>query len=117
MIRRRNRFHGHRSVSRVRGRVVHTALFSVRCADNKRQDYRVAVVVSKKVDKRAVVRNKIRRRIYELIRTHAELTGLPVDMVVYVKSADVASMPFEELTRQLLRTARPLVLAIQKSLK
>ncbi len=30
--------------------------------------YRVAVVVSRKVSKSAVVRNRIRRRIYELVR-------------------------------------------------
>ena len=34
----------------------------------KRQTYRCAVVVSKKVEKSAVARNRIRRRIFEVIR-------------------------------------------------
>jgi len=62
---------------------------------------RVVVVVAKKVMKSAVGRNRIRRRVYEVIRH--ELTHLPphIDIAVSVFSADVALMPAQELEREL----------------
>lgn len=93
MIRRANRFHGHRSVSRVKGSVVHTQHLTLRVAKNRHKDYRAAVVVSKKVASSAVVRNRIRRRLFEQIRTQGRLNGSPLDVVIYVKTTDVAQLP------------------------
>jgi len=55
------------------------------------------VVVSKKVAKSAVTRNRIRRRLFEIVR----LTPIqkPHDMLLVVHSADLASMPAPELQR------------------
>lgn len=102
MISRKNRFHGHNSVSKVRGKSIHSENFSIRCASNRKDDFRLAVVVSKKVDKRAVVRNRIRRRVFEVIRTSNLLDNKPVDVVVYVKNSTVAEMPVGNLTSELI---------------
>ncbi len=69
-------------------------------ANTKRTSYRAAVVVSKKVHKSAVVRNRIRRRVYEIIRTHVGPTA-PVDFAFMIYDESVATMPAEQL-RQLI---------------
>lgn len=69
--------------------------------DNKRGFTRVAVVVSKKVSKTAVSRNKIRRRVYEAIRENFEFVPLERDYIFVVYSADVLTMPYSELVKLL----------------
>ncbi len=110
MIARKNRFHGHNSVSRVRGKSVHTQNFKVFYMHNpKRQDYRMAVVVSKKTAKSAVVRNRIRRRLYELVRTQAMLAGQPFDVVFVVQNPDLANMPAQDLALQVMNATQKIV--------
>lgn len=101
MIIRKNRFHGHHSVSRVRGVSLHGQLMSLRFAPSHNKDYRAAVVVSKKIDKRAVVRNRIRRRLFEIIRVQGGLAGKPVDIVVYAKTAEIATADHGVLAAEL----------------
>jgi ribonuclease P protein component len=67
----------------------------------KRTDYRVAVVVSKKVNKSAVVRNRIRRRVYEVVRGYGLATNL--DVIITVFDEVVATMPAEQLQKSLRR--------------
>ncbi len=110
MIARKNRFHGHKSVSRVKGETIHTSLFSCRFEKTKRSDYRLAVVVSKKVSLKAVVRNRIRRRLFETIRKQKRLQNIPVDVILYVKTVDVATVDQTELDKQ-LATATKKILA------
>jgi len=99
MISRDNRFHGHNSLRGVynRGRTVRGPLCALKFAPAKTEGtYRAAVVVSKKVSKSAVVRNRIRRRLYELIRTSA-LAAEPYDIVLTVFSDQLADMPAKEV--------------------
>ena len=93
MINRKNRFHGHNSVSRVRGPAVHSDILSFRFAKNpKRSDFRLAVVVSKKVAPTAVQRNRIRRRLYEIVRKSARFQNTPIDLIIYVKLPEVSTL-------------------------
>lgn len=103
MIIRKNRFHGHHSVSKVRGSVTHSTNYSIRTAKNNKKDYRLAVVVSKKVDSRAVIRNRIRRRIFEVFRTQGELEGLPIDVVIYIKDSKVAKIPYADFSDEIIK--------------
>ena len=57
----------------------------------------MAVVVSKKVEKTAVGRNRIRRRVYEALRRNFELVPKRRDYVFVVYSKEVMRMPFGEL--------------------
>jgi ribonuclease P protein component len=100
MIHRTHRFHGRSSLRFVyqRGKAVRTPYFSLRYAhNNRRTTYRLAVVVSRKVSKSAVVRNRIRRRIYEVIRQVDGGIALPFDLVINVFSTELTSMGHDEL--------------------
>lgn len=62
---------------------------------------RIAVVVSKKVHKSAVVRNRIRRRLYELARTYAKTEGVSFGSVIIVVQNDtVASIAADTLREE-----------------
>lgn len=106
MLARTYRFHGHGSLRYVysHGQAVRSFFGVLKYVDNpKRTSWRAAVVVSKKVHKSAVVRNRIRRRIYEILRTTISDDTSGVDMVYVVYAASVAEMPATEL-RQVIRT-------------
>ncbi len=99
MIHYKNRFHGHGSLKYVykNGTVVRGSLFTLKTSYNqRRKSSRVAVVVSKKVLKSAVGRNRIRRRLYEQLR--AELPSVvTADIVCIVTSSDVRELPTSAL--------------------
>jgi ribonuclease P protein component len=80
------------------GKTVRGPLTAVKFVPNpKRTDYRLSVVVSKKVHKSAVKRNRIRRRIYEAVRILSVSNSF--DIVITVFHYQVATMPAEELQR------------------
>lgn len=101
MLTRAHRFHGHASLNYVyrHGQAVRGQQIVVRYVYNsRRSDYRVAVIVSRKVHKSAVQRNRVRRRIYEIIRTGKPVAG-PYDIVISVFSEQLVNLPQPELER------------------
>lgn len=103
MIGRANRFHGYGSLRYVyrHGKTVRGQMLSLRyCPNDKRQDYRLAIVVSKKINKSAVARNRMRRRIYEEFRKQLA-PGQAYDLVVTVFQANVEDLPAPELKQQI----------------
>ena len=54
---------------------------------------RFAVVISKKTAKSAVTRNRIRRRVFELLRTHLDQFPAGFDGVLTIYDEQVANMP------------------------
>ena len=62
---------------------------------------RVAVVIGRKVHKSAVKRNRIRRRIYEIIRPFLRQAP-PIDICISVYSPEPLTAPKNELLVQLL---------------
>src|SRR5487761_1469357 len=99
MLNRQHRFHGYGSLRRVysKSQSVRGSVVSVRSSPrNPNKPYRIAVVVSKKVHKSAVVRNRIRRRIYEIVRKQNSVPG-STDIILTVYSDQVADMPHKEL--------------------
>jgi ribonuclease P protein component len=100
MIPYKNRFHGHNSLSYVyqNGKAIRERLITLKYSHNKhRDDPRFAVVVSKKVLKSAVRRNRMRRRIYELIQKKSSSLNGVYDMVFIVTSAELLGTSHEEL--------------------
>jgi ribonuclease P protein component len=73
----------------------------MRYQKNNKSDYRLAVVVSKKVAPRAVTRNRIRRRLFEQVRTQGRVSNLPVDLIIYVKTIDVVAMDSLDLNKEI----------------
>ena len=100
MINRVHRFHGHGSLRYVyqHGQTVRGPLTALKYIVNgRRKTYRLAVVVSKKISKSAVLRNRIRRRLYEAVRLHEPEITQPYDMVITVFHEQLAALPPEEL--------------------
>lgn len=105
MINRKHRFHGHGSLRFVyqHGKTVRGQYGAIKYVKNpRRKHYRMAVVVSRKVHKSAVVRNRIRRRIYEIVRTNESQISEPYDMVFTAFSDQVATMDAAELRERIL---------------
>lgn len=99
MLAQAHRFHGYGSLKGVyqRGQGFRGSLISVKYATSdkpksKPKAYRVAVVVSKKVHKSAVTRNRIRRRIYELVRKSDIQLAPGTDVILTVFSEQVAEL-------------------------
>ncbi|MFZ1250265.1 MAG: ribonuclease P protein component [Candidatus Microsaccharimonas sp.] len=98
------RFHGHNSLRYVysKGKAVRTQLFTVKYVHNShRSNPRFSVVVSKKVIKSAVGRNRIRRRLYEYIRTHIEQLDGVYDVVIICTSSELRTLPYGQIIEQL----------------
>lgn len=92
------RFHGHGSLNYLfrNGRTVRHGIMLVRFVGNRRRKTsRASVIVAKKVSKSAVVRNRIRRRVYEVLRRNWSSTAAPVDMAITVLSPEAADMSAE----------------------
>lgn len=111
MLAFKNRFHGHGSLRYVytHGHTVRSHLMAIKYSTHpKRTESRAAVVVSKKVLKHAVGRNRIRRRMYEVIRQELPAMHENRDLVFLIFSAEVLTVPHEELVetvRHLLSSA------------
>ena len=103
MLSREHRFRGSRDIQRLykTGKAVRTKSLGARYLCTLIQPFRAAVIVSRKVHKSAVVRNRIRRRLYELLRTkYAEhLTG--GQLLVTVFDASLATAPAQAVEREL----------------
>jgi ribonuclease P protein component len=103
VISRKNRFHGRSSLSKhyARSKSVRVSTMALRFLENdRRPEYRLAVVVSKKVSKSAVVRNRIRRRLYENVRILSSKFTNPYDLVLLVYDERLADMPADQLAQE-----------------
>lgn len=102
MISRSHRFHGRGSLKIVyaRGETIRAGQLALRYFKNeRRKSYRAAVIVSRKVSKSAVVRNRIRRRIYEIIRLLEPKMTANYDLVITVYSESLAAEDSEKLNK------------------
>ena len=98
------RFHGHGSLRYVykNGIAKRSRFFTVKATRNRRRSVsRVAVVISKKVHKSAVGRNRMRRRIYEILRHELPRITRAHDIAIIVSTSEVIALPHEELQVQL----------------
>lgn len=101
MLNFKHRFHGHGSIRYVysRGQAVRSRQLTIKHVENKRRSHpRIAVVISKKVLKSAVGRNRVRRRLYELLRLRLPHLPPQTDLVLIVGSAELREMPIAELS-------------------
>jgi len=98
------RFHGHNSLRYVyaNGKAVRSQAMTIKWTKNThRTRSRVSVVVSKKVLKSAIGRNRIRRRIYEYMRLNEPRLIECHDIVLIVTSPEFRDIPAPELSSQL----------------
>lgn len=100
MLGRTHRFHGYNGLRGVykRGNTARTSLMNLRYGSrDPNKPYRVAVVVSRKVSKSAVVRNRIRRRIYAAVREFSQNIPSGTDLVFTVFSDQLATLPAQDV--------------------
>jgi ribonuclease P protein component len=104
MVTSRHRFQGRNSLSAAyrRGTVVRGQSLQLRVLKNQSASYRLAVVVSKKVHKSAVVRNRIRRRLYEIARLRLSETNRD-DLIISVFDMRLATMPAADLQKTVVK--------------
>lgn len=90
MLPRQQRLTRIRDFDRVfkKGRMYSTPLLLFRMCENNMPGARVGIIVSNKVSKHAVVRNKIKRRIREIIRKHLVLLN-GTDVIIIAKKTIV----------------------------
>lgn len=104
MLARKLRFHGHGSLKYLykNAATYRSRYMTVRAIKNpRRKTSRVCVVVSKKVHKSAVGRNRIRRRVYEIVRLQLPHMQQTRDIAIIVTNAEVRTANYEDLTKSL----------------
>lgn len=109
MLAAKYRFHGYGALRFLfgHGKTFRFKNLSIRTAANSRRTHsRVAVVVSKKVIKASPKRNRVRRRVYELLRENWENIKGSHDIIITVYDPAVWDMPAEELKNELLHALR-----------
>jgi ribonuclease P protein component len=79
-----------------RGMLIRTPLFHLRFMRTHLPHPRFAVVVSKRIAKNAVARNKLRRRFRAIAQKSFPRAELSVDVIVYTRSGSIHSS-FQEL--------------------
>lgn len=95
------RFKGHNSLRYVyaNGKAVRSPQLTVKWVKNTHRSLsRNSVVVSKKVIKGAIGRNRIRRRIYEYVRINLPRLNDTYDIVIICTSPELRTMPHDELS-------------------
>ncbi len=105
MISRKLRFHGHGSLKYLykNAATYRSRYVTVRAITNPRRNHsRFSVVVSKKVHKSAVGRNRIRRRVYEILRLELSSMTRQMDIAVIVTNGEALAAPYDELTRSIV---------------
>lgn len=105
MLSHLHRFHGHGSLRYLyrNGRSQSNRFLNIKYNKNpNRVHSRFAVIVSKKIFKSAVKRNRLRRRIYEIIHTHLDEIERPYDIALTIYSQELLLMPAPELERQII---------------
>lgn len=103
MLSARYRFHGHGSLRYLfkNGQAIRSRHMTVKYIRNPRRNRcRVAVIISKKVHKSAVGRNRMRRRVYEIVRLALPAIRPAHDIAIIVTSAEVLHLEHAQLEAQ-----------------
>lgn len=112
MLAAKYRFHGYGALKFLfgHGKTYRFKSLSIRVANNPRREHsRLAVVISKKVIKASPKRNRVRRRIYEVLRKNWQHVRPSSDIVISVYDPNFLEASPEDLEKELLsaiRTAR-----------
>ena len=105
MLQTRFRFHGYNGLKYLfkQGKTVRARSMALRFAPNpRRADSRCAVVVAKKVLKSAPKRNRVRRRVYEVVRAQWANIAPGYDLLFTMYEPHLWDMPADELRRTII---------------
>ncbi len=82
-----------------KGKRIETPLFRITILSNRLSHARIALIAPRAIEKRAVLRNRLRRRTSEWLRRNAIL-GLPLDIAIFFKREAVI-VPRKKLYEEL----------------
>lgn len=101
MLARKNRLAKQKDFKNIftKGRSCHSPGLILRFLSNNSETSRFAFVVSLKVDKRAVVRNRLRRQLSEIIKQNLNGLKTGIDIVLIAK-APLAEISYPELKKE-----------------
>ena len=105
MLARPNRLRAAADINRVYKRGSYGGsggVMSAKALPSGRAETRVVVVVAKKINKRAVVRNRIRRRLVGFLEGHWATVAPGYDIVLSVH-ADIGELPAATLAEHVIR--------------
>ncbi|MBD3270714.1 ribonuclease P protein component [Candidatus Peregrinibacteria bacterium] len=85
-----------------RGRIKHSQYFNIKFLKNQQNHPRYSVIISKKVEKLATKRNRLRRQIYEIVNTE-KIAPLNLDFAIICKK-QCTEINFQELQTKLIDT-------------
>ena len=85
----------------MRSRKIRMTSCDLRITDNLYGPNRVGVIVSKRIHKRAVVRNRIRRVVYEIVQKQIKELNGRHDILCLVKDKKIIDTPFVELQKEI----------------
>lgn len=103
MLKKQQRFHGSRAITRLYKKSTNTRgrLLGVRFRPCPPGTLKAAVIVSRKIHKSAVIRNRIRRRIYEQLRLGFESGQISGEMAITVFDVRVATLSTAQLANEI----------------
>lgn len=90
---------------RKSGKIVHTPLFGFLWQIKPDKEVRFGFVVSKKISKRAVDRNKIRRRLAEVLRENWQQFGVGTRGIFLVKKR-ILEATVEEIREEVIKVSK-----------
>ncbi len=101
MLAVKNRIHGRNVFLRIfkSGKTIRSKYMNLNYSPIRGKHFKVAVIVSRKVSKKAVIRNRIRRRIYELIRQEFTDYANGYNLIFTVFSNELAVLKTSELKK------------------
>lgn len=105
MIGGKYRFHGYGALKHLfgHGKTYRFKSVSVRVAPNARRTHsRIAVVISKKVIKASPKRNRVRRRVYEILRNNWDHIRPAHDILLTVYDPHYWDAPFPQIEAEIL---------------
>lgn len=98
MINRKNRIKKKKDFEIIykKSKIFKNNFLILRVLENNLEDCRFSVIISQKVNKKAVCRNKIRRRIYSIIKKNFNNLKIKADIVITIK-IDIKDKSFKEV--------------------
>jgi ribonuclease P protein component len=112
MLKKANRLNLEKDFQKIfhDGKLRRTEILDIRVRANNASCSRFGFIVSSKVDKRAVVRNRLRRQMSEIIKNNFKNIASGFDIVLVAKK-EIIGKPFfeiEESLKNILKKAGPL---------
>lgn len=78
------------------GKFASREFLTIGCAENKLNNSRFAVIVAKKVSKKAVVRNSVKRKIFEVVRINMDNIISGQD-VIFICRPEIKDKKYSEI--------------------